>query len=190
MWDGFLLSAALALPLGLLMGAFRLGEALLQPLTEFIRYIPVPALVPVVMIFFGIGELSKVMLIFIGTFFQLVLMVADETRRVPQELVQVSFTLGARRREIIPLVLLRGAMPGIYDALRLCHGWAWSYVIVAEIVAATEGMGFRILKYYRFLQSPRIWFYLLVLGGIGLALDLLFRAAGRRWFHWADASKR
>jgi NitT/TauT family transport system permease protein len=189
-WYGFLLSAVVALPLGLLMGAYRLGEALFQPLTEFIRYIPVPALVPVVMIFFGIGEMSKVMLIFIGTFFQLVLMVADEVRRVPQELVQVSYTLGAKRREILPMVLLRGAMPGIFDALRLCHGWAWSYVIVAEIVAATEGMGFRVLKYYRFLQSPRIWFYLLVLGCVGLALDLLFRAAGRRIFHWADASKR
>lgn len=187
---GFLLSVAIALPLGLLMGAFRVAEAWVQPLTEFIRYIPVPALVPVLMIFFGIGELSKVMLIFMGTFFQLVLMVADETRRVPYELLQVSYTLGATRREVLPQVLLRGAMPGIFDAMRLCHGWAWSYVIVAEFVAATEGLGYRTLKYYRFLQSPKIWFYLLLLGCIGLALDLLFRAAGRRLFHWADASKR
>jgi NitT/TauT family transport system permease protein len=187
---GFLLSVAIAVPLGLFVGAFRIGEAFVQPLTEFIRYIPVPALIPVLMIVCGIGEMSKVMLIFIGTFFQLVLMVADETRRVPYDLLQVSYTLGARRREVLSLVLLRGAMPGIFDAMRLCHGWAWSYVVVAELVAANEGLGFRILKFSRFLQTPKIWFYLLLLGCIGLALDLLFRAAGRRLFHWADTSRR
>ncbi|HVU34706.1 MAG TPA: ABC transporter permease [Opitutaceae bacterium] len=187
---GFLLSAALALPLGLLMGSFHLGEALIQPVTEFIRYIPVPALIPILMIVFGIGELSKVMLIFIGTFFQLVLMVADETRRVPFELVQVSYTLGARRDEVVNRVLLRAAMPGIFDAMRLCHGWAWSYVIVAELVAANEGLGYRILKFSRFLQTPKIWFYLLVLGVIGLALDFAFRVVGRRLFTWADTTKR
>ena len=187
---GFALSVILAVPLGLLIGAFKLGEGFFQPLTEFIRYIPVPALIPVLMIVCGIGELSKVMLIFIGTFFQLVLMVADETRRVPYDLLQVSYTLGARRDEVIAQVLLRGAMPGIFDAMRLCLGWAWSYVIVAELVAANEGLGYRILKFSRFLQTPKIWFYLLVLGCIGLTLDLLFRVIGRQLFHWADTSQR
>jgi len=187
---GFLLSVVLAVPLGLLIGAFKLGEGFFQPLTEFIRYIPVPALIPVLMIIFGIGELSKVMLIFIGTFFQLVLMVADETRRVPYDLLQVSYTLGARRDEVVTQVLLRGAMPGIFDAMRLCLGWAWSYVIVAELVAANEGLGYRILKFSRFLQTPKIWFYLLVLGCIGLGLDVIFRAVGRHVFHWADTSRR
>ncbi|HEY9154936.1 MAG TPA: ABC transporter permease [Opitutaceae bacterium] len=187
---GFLLSVVVALPLGLLMGAFKIGEGLVQPLTEFIRYIPVPALIPILMILFGIGELSKVMLIFIGTFFQLVLMVADETRRVPYELVQAAYTLGARRDEAVRLILFRGAMPGIFDAMRLCHGWAWSYVIVAELVAANEGLGYRILKFSRFLQTPKIWFYLLVLGVVGLGLDFLFRAVGQRLFYWADTTKR
>lgn len=187
---GFLLSVAIALPLGLLIGSYRIGEAFVQPITEFIRYVPVPALIPVLMIVCGIGELSKVMLIFIGTFFQLLLMVADETRRVPYDLLQVSYTLGARRSEVLSMVLLRGAMPGIFDAMRLCHGWAWSYVIVAELVAANEGLGYRVLKFSRFLQTPKIWFYLLVLGAIGLSLDLVFRLVGRRLFHWADTSRR
>lgn len=187
---GFLLSALVALPLGLLIGGFRVGEALLQPLTEFIRYVPVPALIPVLMVLFGIDEFSKVMLIFIGTFFQLVLMVADETRRVPYELLQVSYTLGARRSEALRLVLWRGAMPGIFDALRLCNGWAWTYVIVAELVAANEGLGYRILKLSRFLQTPRIWVYLIVLGLLGLALDFAFRNLNRRLFSWADTTKR
>jgi NitT/TauT family transport system permease protein len=187
---GFGLAAIVAIPVGITMGAFRVGEGLLQPLTEFVRYIPVPALIPIFMVLFGIDELSKVMLIWVGTFFQLVLMVADEIRRVPYELLQVSYTLGARRDETIRLVLWRAAMPGIFDALRLCNGWAWTYLVVAELIAANEGLGYRILKFSRFLQTPKIWVYLILLGVIGLSLDLLFRVLNRRLFHWADTTKR
>jgi NitT/TauT family transport system permease protein len=187
---GFLLAAALGVPLGILMGSFKVFEGLLQPVTEFVRYIPVPALIPIFMVLFGIDELSKIMLIWLGTFFQLVLMVADETRRVPYELLQVSYTLGARRREVLRLVMWRAARPGIFDALRLCNGWAWTYLVVAELVAANEGLGYRVLKFSRFLQTPKIWVYLLLLGVIGLGLDMLFRVANRRLFHWAETGKR
>ncbi|HEX8310515.1 MAG TPA: ABC transporter permease [Chthoniobacteraceae bacterium] len=187
---GFVLSVVMAIPLGILIGSFRVCEALVQPMAEFVRYIPVPALIPVFMVIFGIGEFSKIMLIWVGTFFQLLLMVSDEVRRVPQDLLQVSYTLGARREETMRLVLWRCAMPGIFDALRLAHGWAWTYVVVAELVAANEGLGYRILKFSRFLQTPKIWVYLLVLGLVGLALDFLFRSFNRRLFHWADTSRR
>lgn len=187
---GFALSALIALPLGVLVGSFKVLEALFQPLTEFIRYIPVPALIPLVMLCFGIGETAKMALIFIGTFFQLMLMVADEIRRVQYDLIQVSCTLGARRGEIMRLVLWRAAMPGIFDALRLCHGWAWSYLVVAELVAANEGLGYRILKFSRFLQTPKIFLYLLILGVIGLSLDLAFRKFNARFFQWADSAKK
>jgi NitT/TauT family transport system permease protein len=187
---GFLLAAALAIPLGIWMGSFRVLEASLQPLTEFVRYIPVPALIPMLMVVFGIGEMAKIMLIFVGVFFQLVLMVADEIRRVPYELLQASYTLGAKRGEAIRLVLWRAAMPGIFDALRLCNGWAWTYLVVAELIAANEGMGYRILKFSRFLQTSKIWVYLLLLGVIGLALDIAFRKFNRRFFHWNDTTKR
>jgi NitT/TauT family transport system permease protein len=187
---GFLLAALIGVPLGILMGSFKVFEGLLQPLTEFVRYIPVPALIPIFMVLFGIDELSKIMLIWVGTFFQLVLMVADETRRVPYELLQVSYTLGARKREVLRLVMWRSAMPGIFDALRLCNGWAWTYLVVAELVAANEGLGYRVLKFSRFLQTPKIWVYLVLLGVIGLGLDLLFRIANRQLFHWADTGKR
>jgi NitT/TauT family transport system permease protein len=186
---GFLLAAFMGVPLGILMGSFKAFEGLLQPLTEFVRYIPVPALIPIFMVLFGIDELSKVMLIWVGTFFQLVLMVADETRRVPYELLQVSYTLGARRREVLRLVMWRSAMPGIFDALRLCNGWAWTYLVVAELIAANEGLGYRVLKFSRFLQTPKIWVYLVLLGVIGLGLDLLFRTLNRQLFHWAETGK-
>jgi NitT/TauT family transport system permease protein len=187
---GFLLAALIGVPLGILMGSFKVFEGLLQPLTEFVRYIPVPALIPIFMVLFGIDELSKIMLIWVGTFFQLVLMVADETRRVPYELLQVSYTLGATRREVLRLVMWRAAMPGIFDALRLCNGWAWTYLVVAELVAANEGLGYRVLKFSRFLQTPKIWVYLVILGVIGLGLDMLFRALNHKLFHWADTAKR
>jgi NitT/TauT family transport system permease protein len=187
---GFLLSAVLALPLGLWLGSFKFIEGLIQPLTEFVRYVPVPALIPMLMLCFGIGEMSKIMIIFVGTFFQLTLMVADEIRRVPYELAQVSYTLGAKRREVMRLVLFRAAMPGIFDALRLCNGWAWTYLVVAELIAANEGLGYRILKFSRFLQTPKIFVYLFILGSIGLGLDIAFRKLNARLFRWADTTKR
>ncbi len=186
---GFLLSALIALPMGVLIGSFKPIEAIVQPVTEFVRYVPVPALIPILMVTLGIGEESKWALIFIGTYFQLVLMVADEVRRVPYELLQVAQTLGATQGEIIRRVLWRSAMPGIFDALRLCNGWAWTYLIVAELVAANEGVGFRILKFSRFLQTPKIWVYLILLGAIGLLLDLMFRALNRHLFKWAESGK-
>jgi NitT/TauT family transport system permease protein len=187
---GFLLAVALALPIGIWLGSYKAIEGLLQPLIEFIRYVPVPALIPLLMLCFGIGEMAKVMLIFVGTFFQLVLMVADEVRRVPYELLQVSYTLGAKRGEVMNKVLFRAALPGIFDALRLCNGWAWTYLVVAELIAANEGLGYRILKFSRFLQTPKIFVYLVLLGVVGLFFDFLFRKFNARMFRWADTSKR
>jgi NitT/TauT family transport system permease protein len=184
---GFIAAAVLAVPLGVLAGSFRLASSLLEPLSEFLRYIPVPALIPLVMIIVGIDEGAKVTLVFLGTFFQLLLMTADEVRRVPMPLVQVSQSLGATRLEIVWRVLTPAALPGISHALRMCNGWAWSYVVVAELVAATEGMGFRVLRFYRFIQTPSIDVYLLVFGVVGLGLDALFRVAHRWLFRWSLA---
>ncbi len=187
---GVLLSVTLAIPVGVVIGSFQVGQGLLQPLTEFIRYIPVPALIPLMMVLFGIGEPPKIMLIFVGTYFQMVLMVADEVRRVPYNLLQVGYTLGATRFEVIRSIIWPAALPGIFDALRLCNGWAWTYLVVAELVAANEGLGYRILKFSRFLQTPKIFVYLILLGVLGLTLDMLFRAFNRRMFHWAGTERR
>ncbi len=186
---GFVLSVLVALPIGIFMGSYKVAEGVVQPFTDFVRYIPVPAMIPLMMVLFGIGETPKIMLIFAGTYFQLVLMVADEIRRVPYELIQVSYTLGATRGEIVQRVLVPAASPGIFDALRLCNGWAWTYLVVAELVAANEGLGYRILKFSRFLQTPKIFVYLVLLGVIGLTLDAAFRTAHRRLFAWAATER-
>jgi NitT/TauT family transport system permease protein len=108
---------------------------------------------------------------------------------VPYELIQVGYTLGATRREILSQILWPAALPGIFDALRLCNGWAWTYLVVAELVAANEGLGYRILKFSRFLQTPKIFVYLILLGVLGLALDMVFRRFNKRIFHWAATGR-
>ena len=187
---GFLLAAVLAVPIGVLMGAFKIAESFFQPWAEFIRYIPVPALIPLFIAIFGVNEEPKIYLIFVGTFFPLLLMVADEIRRVSYDLIKVAHTLGASQTEIMTKVLLRSALPGIFDSLRICHGWAWTYLVVAELIATNEGLGIRIMKFARFIQMPKIMLYLLLLGLLGLLLDMMFREFNRRAFGWSDTSKR
>ena len=184
-FSGFLLAAVIAIPLGIYMGSYRIWEAFMQPIFEFIRYFPVPALIPLLVAIYGVDEESKIILIFLGTFFQLILMVADEVRRVSEELIKVAYTMGANSIEVLFKVLLPSALPGIFDALRLCHGWAWTYVVVAEMIATNEGLGIRIMKFARFVQMPKVMTYLLILGMLGLILDLLFRYINQKLFHWS-----
>ena len=179
---GFFLSAALALPLGLLIGAFRPVEALLEPLTDFIRYMPAVAFIPLVMLWFGIEESAKIAIIFIGTFFQMVLMVAENVRLVPTAQIEAAQTMGATRGEIIRLVLLQSAKPAILDTMRITMGWAWTYLVVAELVASNSGLGYAILRAQRFLKTDTIFGGILLIGLIGLLMDQAFRWLHRRAF--------
>ncbi|WP_411826683.1 ABC transporter permease [Luteolibacter sp. AS25] len=185
----FLLAVVVGVPLGLFIGAYHWFESILQPVTEFVRYVPVPALVPLLIVIFGIDEAPKIMLIFIGTVFQIILMTSDEVRRVPMDLLHLCYTMGGNATEAVFKIMLPASLPGIFDALRLCNGWAWTWLIVAELVAANEGMGYRIIKYQRYLDTDRIFVYLIILGLIGLLLDLLFRLLNRSLFRWASTSK-
>jgi NitT/TauT family transport system permease protein len=181
---GFLLSAVIALPLGLMIGSFRVVQALLEPLTDFIRYMPAVAFIPLVMLWVGIEESSKVAIIFIGTFFQMVLMVAEDVRRVPLAQIEAAQTLGATRTELIEKVIFPSAAPALLDTMRVTMGWAWTYLVVAELVAANSGLGYAILKAQRFLQTDKIFAGILLIGLIGLLTDQLFRWAHRRAFPW------
>jgi NitT/TauT family transport system permease protein len=187
---GFLLAAAMAIPVGLGMGSFKVLEGLLQPFTEFVRYVPVPALIPILMVVFGIDELSKVMLIWAGTFFQLALMVADEVRRVPYELLQVSYTLGAKKREVIRLVVWRAAMPGIFDALRLCNGWAWTYLVVAELIGEKSGISAFLYQQQRYRNFENVYAGIVMIGIIGLVTDQTLGFLGRYLFPWESGNRK
>jgi NitT/TauT family transport system permease protein len=184
---GFLLSVVVALPLGLYIGAYRPVRAAFEPLMEFARYLPAVAFVPVLLLWAGIGEGSKIAVIWIGTFFQMVIMVSEDVSRAPMAQVEAARTLGATNGEVVKLVLLRSAMPSIFDTLRITLGWAWTYLVVAELVAANSGLGYAILKAQRFLQTDRIFVGVAVIGLIGLASDQAFRLAHRRLFPWAGA---
>jgi len=181
---GWAASALLALPLGLMIGSWRSVQALLEPLTDFIRYMPAVAFIPLVMVWVGIDEGAKIAIIFIGTFFQMVLMVAEDVRRVPMAQIEAAQTMGATRREVLEKVIIPSAKPALLDTLRVTMGWAWTYLVVAELVAANSGLGYAILKAQRFLQTDKIFAGILLIGLIGLVIDQLFRFAHRKAFPW------
>ncbi|WP_287833765.1 ABC transporter permease [Acidiphilium sp.] len=181
---GFALSAVMAVPLGLYVGAYQPVRALFEPIMEFARYLPAVAFVPLVLLWFGLGETAKIMLIWIGTFFQMVLMIAEDTSRVPMAQIEAARTLGASNREILNLVLLRSALPAMFDTLRMTLGFAWTYLVVAELIAANSGLGFAILRAQRFMQTDRIFVGIILIGLIGLVTDQTLRLLQKRLFPW------
>ncbi|AOV18347.1 nitrate transport permease nrtB [Acidihalobacter aeolianus] len=181
---GFVLSAVMAIPLGLYIGSYRPVQAFFEPMVEFARYLPAVAFVPLVLLWVGIGEGAKISIIWIGTFFQMVLMISENVRHVPTAQIEAAQTMGASRSEIVTRVIFRSAMPDIVDTLRVTLGWAWTYLVVAEMVAANSGLGYAILQAQRFLQTGKIFGGILLIGTIGLIMDQLFRFLHRRAFPW------
>lgn len=186
---GWALSALFALPIGLYIGTYRAVQALLEPLTDFIRYMPAVAFIPLVMLWVGIDEGSKVAIIFIGTFFQMVLMVAEDVRRVPLAQIEAAQTMGARRGEIVDKVIIPSSKPALLDTLRITMGWAWTYLVVAELVAANSGLGYAVLKAQRFLQTDKIFAGILMIGLIGLVIDQSFRLIHRKAFPYLNGGR-
>jgi NitT/TauT family transport system permease protein len=187
---GWLISTAIALPIGILMGNFRFFEGLFEPLIDIIRYMPAVAFVPLSILWLGVDDSQKFAILFIGTFFQQVLMVMDNVKNVPFELIQVSYTFGLSKWEVLRHVVLRAALPAIWDTLRITLGWAWTYLVVAELVAANVGLGYRIMRAQRFLQTETIILGILIIGLLGLATDYAFKLSYRVLFPWAEGERR
>ena len=183
---GFGLSALVALPLGIAMGSNGVVCRLLEPLLGLLRYMPAPAFIPLLIIYFGLGELPKVLLIFIGTVFFNTLMIMDAVKFVPRELIETARTLGGRGLPILTRVVAPFIAPQVLDTYRINMASAWNLVIVAELVAATEGLGKRISLAQRFLRTDEIFVGLIMIGLIGLAIDLGFRFLMRRSCAWAN----
>ena len=181
---GFFASATCAVPIGILMGRSRVVDALLTPITSFIRYLPVPALLPFCILWLGIGETEKIMVVFIGVFFQLVLMIADVARRVPGELIELSSSFGASRRATLIRVVVPYSLPQVFDSLRVTIGWAWGWVMLAELVGASSGIGYMILKSQRYLLNANMICGLLTVGLLGVITDALFRFLSTLLFKW------
>ena len=182
---GFAVASVLAVPLGILMGSIRIVEAFLSPVVEFVRYLPVSALIPLLILWIGIDFPTRVAIIFIGTFFQQVLLVADVSAHVAKELLDVGYTLGATRRQVVTRVLAPATLPGVMDALRITLGWAWTYLVVAELLAANKGLGYLILSSMRGLFTDRIFVGILTIGLLGLVSDQLFKQLHRTLLPWS-----
>jgi NitT/TauT family transport system permease protein len=183
---GFVISTALALPIGILIGSYRGWEAAIEPFVDFIRYMPVVAFVPLTILWTGTGDAQKFLIIFIGTFFQQVLLVMDNVKSVPRDFINLGRTLQMPELRILQRIVLPSAMPAIWDSLRISLGWAWTWLVVAELVAATSGLGYRITTAQRFFQTDLIFGYLLILGILGLATDQAMKYAGRRLFRYLE----
>jgi NitT/TauT family transport system permease protein len=183
---GFLLAAVIAVPLGIAMGAYKPIEAFLEPFVSFCRYLPASAFIPLLILWAGIGELQKLLVIFIGSVFQIILMVAVTVGGARKDLVEAAYTLGADGRGVVRRVLIPGAAPQIAETLRLVLGWAWTYIIVAELIGSSSGIGHMIVDSQALLNTGQIIFGIITIGLIGLASDFAFKALNRRLFVWSN----
>jgi NitT/TauT family transport system permease protein len=182
---GFILAALVAVPIGILMGAYKPIEAFLEPFVSFARYLPASAFIPLLILWAGLGELQKLLVIFIGSVFQIVLMVAVTVAGVRRDLVEAALTLGARDRGILARVLIPASAPDIAEILRLVLGWAWTYVIVAELIGSSSGIGHMIIDSQALLATGQIIFGIIIIGIIGLISDFLFKLTNLRLFPWS-----
>ena len=184
---GFVLAAAIAVPLGIAMGAWKAVEAFFEPFVSFARYLPASAFIPLLILWAGIGETQKLLVIFIGSVFQIILMVAVIVGQTRRDLVEAAYTLGATDAGIVRRVLIPASAPQIAETLRLVLGWAWTYVIVAELIGSSSGIGHMIVDSQALLNTGQIIFGIIVIGIIGLVSDFLFKEANRRLFPWSLA---
>jgi NitT/TauT family transport system permease protein len=187
---GFLWAVFIGVPLGVLCGAFHIVESFIQSICEFIRYMPVPAFIPLIMVWVGIGEEAKIMVIFLGTLFQIIPMVADSVRAIPADLINAAYTLGAGRAYVIMKVIVPAIMPRLFEIMRMMIGWAWTYLIVAELVAANSGLGYAILKAQRVLKTEAIFAGILIIGLLGIATDRFFAWLTQRCFPWVEGGPK
>ena len=154
-------------------------------MVNFIRYLPVTSMIPLLILWIGIGLDEKVAVIFIGTFFQQIVMFADVSAQVPDELFNAGYTLGASRRQVVMKVLLPATLPGVMDVLRVTMGWAWTYLVVAELVASNSGLGYMSMQAMRGLHADLIFVAILVIGFLGMVTDQIFKWIKAVWLPWA-----
>ncbi len=181
---GFVLAALIAVPLGILMGAYKPVEAFFEPFVSFARYLPASAFVPLLILWAGIGEAQKLLVIFIGSVFQIVLMVAVAVGNTRRDLVEAAYTLGSSDTGVVRRVLIPANAPEIAEILRLVLGWAWTYVIVAELIGSSSGIGHMIIDSQALLATGQMIFGIIVIGLIGLVSDFAFKAVNRALFRW------
>jgi len=186
---GFFLSSLIGVPLGILAGTYVAVSRLTEPFVEFFRYLPAPAFGALAVAILGIHDAPKIAIIFIGTFFQQVLVVANTTRKLDPSLLEAAMTLGARNAGLLFKVVIPGIASDLYRDMRILLGWAWTYLIVAEMIGASSGITWFITQQARYKNFDNVFAAILIIGIIGLTTDLILAWLGRRLFPWQRAAR-
>ncbi|THK41393.1 ABC transporter permease [Methylophaga sp. SB9B] len=185
---GFLLSSIIGIPLGILAGTYDFFSRLFEPFIEFFRYLPAPAFGALAVAILGIYQAPKIAIIFIGTFFQQVLIVANTTRKLDPALLEAGQTLGAGNRSMLFRIVLPGILPDLYRDTRILLGWAWTYLIVAELIGTSSGITWFITQQARYKNFDNVFAAIIIIGILGLTIDLLLAWLGRRFFPWQNTN--
>lgn len=181
---GFFFSSLFGVPLGILAGTYDAISRLHEPFVEFFRYLPAPAFGALAVAVLGIHDAPKIAIIFIGTFFQQVLVVANTTRKLDPSLLEAAMTLGANRTALLFRVVIPGIITDLYKDMRILLGWAWTYLIVAELIGASSGITWFITQQARYKNFDNVYAAIIIIGIIGLTTDLLLAWLARRIFPW------
>lgn len=195
LWDsvqvifwGFVISSIFGVPLGILAGTYDVFSKLFEPFIEFFRYLPAPAFGALAVAVLGIHDAPKIAIIFIGTFFQQVLVVSNTTRKLDPSLLEAAMTLGAKRMSLLFRVVIPGIITHLYKDLRILLGWAWTYLIVAELIGTSSGITWFITQQARYKNFDNVFAAIIIIGIIGLTTDLVLAALGKRLFAWERTS--
>jgi len=186
---GFLLSSLIGVPLGIACGAIPAVARLSEPFIEFFRYLPAPAFGALCVAIMGINDAPKIAIIFIGTFFQQVLVVSNTVRRVEGSLIEAAQTLGAKPRQLLLRVVVPASIADLYSDQRVLLGWAWTYLIVAELIGTSSGITYFINLQAKYRAYDNVMAAILLIGIVGLGTDLVLGWIGRRLFPWRKDAK-
>ena len=183
---GFMLSSIIGVPLGILCGSFFFFSRLNEPFIDFVRYMPAPAFGPLAVAILGINDAPKISIVIIGTFFQQVLVIANTTRQFDNSLIETAQTLGADRLKLIRSVIIPGILPELYRDMRILLGWAWTYLIVAEIVGAKSGISLFITQQAKYRNYDNVFAGIIIIGLIGFLTDQILGLIGNQLFVWEE----
>jgi NitT/TauT family transport system permease protein len=187
---GFVISSLVGVPLGILSGANSTMARLNEPFIEFFRYLPAPAFGALAVAVLGIYDAPKIAIIVIGTLFQQILIIANTTRKLDATIVEAALTLGTGRLRMLTRVVVPGILPDLYRDQRILLGWAWTYLIVAELIGTSSGITWFITQQARYQHFDNVYAAIMMIGIIGFGTDILLDKLGRRLFPWDRSQKK
>lgn len=189
-FSAFFLSSLIGVPLGIICGTYAAASRLTEPFVEFFRYLPAPAFGALAVAVLGIHDGPKIAIIFIGTFFQQVLIISNTTRKLDLSLLEAALTLGAKRLQLLFKVVIPGVLPELYRDQRILLGWAWTYLIVAELIGTSSGITWFITQQARYKNFDNVFAAIFIIGLIGLLSDIILARLGKRLFPWDKSTNK